>query len=184
VDAAIALGKIGDRRAVNAIISAQRSAPQEVQPQIAASLCLLGVNCASHLPYIDKTLRFAAGNSGFQPLLRAAAAGAGALGRTGNAEAMNLLFDVGVPSRDPSRAPIALALGGVALRDTPALLAVLEKRGDRDQAILLLRDAFDMLEEPYEKERFFVAVRRAYWQAAGGGELRKVAAALIDKLEF
>ncbi len=184
VDAAIALGKIGDKRALNAIVSAQRTAPQDVQPQIAAAICLLGVNCPSHFPYVDKTLRFAAANSGFQPLLRSAAAAAGALARSGNADAVNLLFDVGIPARDPARAPIALALGAVALRNTPMMLAVLEKRIGRDQAILLLRDAFDMLEEPYEKERFFVAVRRTYWQAAEGSEPRKVAAALIDRLEF
>jgi hypothetical protein len=79
---------------------------------------------------------------------------------------------------------VALALGAVALRNTPLVLSALEKRGDRERAILLLRDAFDMLEEPYEKERFFVAVRRAYWQAAEGSEPRKVAEALIEKLEF
>lgn len=184
VDAAIALGKIGDRRALAALSAAQRSASRDVQPQVAAAICLLGVNCASHVEYIDKTLRFAVKYVGFQPLLRSAAAAAGALGQNGNADAINLLLDAGIPTEDPARAPIALALGAVALRNTPATLAALEKRTDRDQAVLLLRDAFDMLEEPYEKERFFVAVRRAYWQAAGGSESRKVAAELIAKLEF
>jgi HEAT repeat protein len=184
VDAAIALGKIGDKRALNALVAAQHAAPQEVQPQIAAGICLLGLNCPAHVGYIDKTLRFAAKNSGFQPLLRSAAAAAEALGQSGNLDGVNLLFDVGVPSEDPVRAPVALALGAVALRNTPLVLSALEKRGDRERAILLLRDAFDMLEEPYEKERFFVAVRRAYWQAAEGSEPRKVAEALIEKLEF
>ena len=184
VDAAIALGKIGDKRALNALVAAQHTAPQETQPQIAAGICLLGVNCASHFQYIDKALRFAVKNIGFQPLLRSAAAAAGALGQSGHADAINLLLDVGIPSEDPARAPIALALGAVALRNTQAALSVLEKRTDRDQAILLLRDAFDMLEEPYEKERFFVAVRRAYWQAAEGSEPRKVAQALITRLDF
>lgn len=184
VDAAIALGKIGDKRALAPVVAAQRAAPQEVQPQIAAAICLLGVNCSSHFGYVDKALRFAEKNIGSQPLLRSAAAGAGALAEGGRAEAADLLLDVGVPSQDPARAPIALALGAVALRATPLLLSVLEKRTDRDQAILLLRDAFDMLEEPYEKERFFVAVRRAYWQAAEGSESRKVAAQLIERLDF
>ncbi len=184
VDAAIALGKIGDKRALPALSAAQRSAGRDVQPQIAAGICLLGVNCASHVDYIDKTLRFASKNIGFQPLLRSASAAAGALGQNGNADAINLLMDAGIPSEDPARAPIALALGAVALRNTPAMLTALEKRPDRDQAVLLLRDAFDMLEEPYEKERFFVAVRRAYWQAAAGGEPRKVAQQLIARLEF
>jgi HEAT repeat protein len=184
VDAAIALGKIGDRRALNALVAAQRAAPEDVQPQIAASICLLGVNCSSHAGYIDRTLRFTSKNAGFQPQLRSAAAAAGALGQAGRADAVNLLFDVGVVSEDPVRAPIALALGAVALRNTPLVLSVLEKRGDRDPAILLLRDAFDMLEEPYEKERFFVAVRHAYWQAAKGSEPRRIAQLLIERLEF
>jgi len=184
VDAAIALGRIGDKRALNALVAAQHAAPSETQPQIAAAICLLGVNCASHFEYIDKALRFAVKNAGFQPLLRSAAAAAGALGQSGNADAITLLLDAGIPSEDPARAPIALALGAVALRNTPAVLSVLEKRTDRDQAILLLRDAFDMLEEPYDKERFFVAVRRAYWQAAEGSEPRKVAQALITWLDF
>jgi HEAT repeat protein len=184
VDAAIALGKIGDKRALNAVIAAQRAAPESVQPQIAAAICLLGTNCAAHVAYIDKALRFAAGNAGFQPLLRSAAAGAAALALRGNADAANLLFDVGGRSDDPARAPLALAVGTIALRDTAAMLALLEKRTDRDAAVLLLRDAFDMLEEPYGKERFFVAVRRAYWNAAEGSDARKVVGLLIEKLEF
>ncbi len=184
VDAAVALGKIGDKRALPALSAAQRTAARDTQPQIAAGICLLGVNCASHVDYIDKTLRFAVKNIGFQPLLRSAAAAAGALGQMGTAGAIGLLLDVGIPSEDPARAPIALALGAVALRNTTAVLNVLEKRADRDQSVLLLRDGFDMLEEPYEKERFFVAVRRAFWQAPEGSEPRKVAQALIDKLEF
>jgi HEAT repeat protein len=184
VDAAIALGKIGDRRALVALVAAQRAAPQDVQPQIAAGICLLGVNCSSHVAYIAKTLRFAEKNIGFQPLLRSAAAAAGALAQGDHAEAAHLLCDVGIPSQDPARAPIALALGAVALRATPLMLSVLQKRADREQAVVLLRDAFDMLEEPYEKERFFVAVRRAYWQSPEGSEARNVARLLIDKLEF
>jgi HEAT repeat protein len=183
-DAALALGKIGDKRALAALAAAERIAPQEGQPQIAAGICLLGVNCPAHVGYIDKTLRFAEKNGGFQPLLRSAAAAAGALAEGGHPEAADLLFDVGIPSQDPVRAPIALALGAVALRATPTMLSVLEKRADRDRAILLLRDSFDMLEEPYEKERFFVTVRRAYWQAAEGSQARNVARMLIDKLEF
>ncbi len=184
VDAAIALGKIGDSRALPAVVAAQKGAPSDVQPQIAAAICLLGLNCAAHVGYIDKTLRFASQNANYQPLLRGAAAAAGALAQRGNADAAALLFDVGVGAEDPARAPIALALGAVALRSTPVLLSTLEKRTDAAQAVLLLRDSFDMLEEPYAKERFFVAVRHAYWDAAEGSERRKVAQLLIEKLEF
>ena len=53
-----------------------------------------------------------------------------------------------------------------------------------DPALELLREAFDMLEEDFEEERFFVTVRRAYWAAAAGSPARKVADALIQQLEF
>ena len=47
-DAAVALGKIGDSRALETLAALQRSAPKATQPSIAAAICLLGVNCASH----------------------------------------------------------------------------------------------------------------------------------------
>ena len=61
---------------------------------------------------------------------------------------------------------------------------VLETLPDLTPATELLREAFDMLEEDFEEERFFVAVRRAYWGAAEGSPARKIAASLIDRLEF
>jgi hypothetical protein len=72
----------------------------------------------------------------------------------------------------------------VALRNTPLALKVLGARRDVRDAALLLRDAFDMLEEDYEEERFFATVRRSYWQAAEGSPERKLADALIQVLEF
>ena len=49
------------------------------------------------------------------------------------------------------------------------MLKVLETQQDRTRpAIELLREAFDMLEEDFEEERFFATVRRAYWQAPAG----------------
>ena len=89
-----------------------------------------------------------------------------------------------VPTRDPERAAIALALGTIAIRNTPLTMKVLEQQAQLDPAIELLREAFDMLEEDLEEEQFFVAVRRAYWAAAAGSPARKVAAALIQRLEF
>ena len=45
-DAALALGKIGDKRALETLAAIQRTAPRPTQPSIAAAICLLGVNCA------------------------------------------------------------------------------------------------------------------------------------------
>src|SRR5438309_1335387 len=64
VDAAIALGKIGDKRAVETLAALQRSAPRPAQPAIAAAICLLGVNCESHENYLVETLRFSDRNIG------------------------------------------------------------------------------------------------------------------------
>ena len=41
-----------------------------------------------------------------------------------------------------------------------------------------------MLEEDFEEERFFAAVRRGYGQAPEGSAARTLAAALIQTLEF
>ncbi|MDH4067113.1 MAG: HEAT repeat domain-containing protein, partial [Acidobacteriota bacterium] len=183
-DAVLAIGKAGDKAALGTLAELQRSGSQVLQPSLAAAFCLLGQNCASHLGFLQKTLGFAEDYPGYQDLLRAAAAGLGAIGARGGVEAVGMLLDVGVPSQDPVRAPVALALGLVALRDTPTLLRVLGAREDRDQAVALIAEGFDMLEEDLEEERFFVAVRRTYWAAPEGSTTRSLCERLIAKLDF
>lgn len=183
-DAATAIGKIGDKSGVVVLAGLQQSAPKEIQPAVAAAICLTGTSCSSHIGYLEKTLTYAETYPGFQELLRGAAAGLGNIARQGNAEALRILFDVGIPSQDPVRAPVTLALGLVALRNTPLMLKTLEGRADQAGAIGILAEAFDMLEEDLEEERFFVAVRRAYWAAADNSPTRKLAEQLIAKLNF
>jgi hypothetical protein len=131
-----------------------------------------------------ETLKFSDKNIGFQELMRGAASGLGALGVAGHAEAVDALFEVGIPSQDPARAPIALALGTIALRNTPLMLSVLAKTQDRAHAIELVGEGFDMLEEDLDKERVFALVRRTYWQAAEGSPERQLMQTLIQKLDF
>jgi len=183
-DAAIALGKIGDKESLPVLAGLQRSAPRETQPAIAASICLLGVNCQSHVGYLQKILSFAENNPGFQELLRGASSGLSAIAIKGDAEALTMLFNAGIPSQDPFRAPMALAIGQVALRNTPLMLATLEKRPDRVEALGLLSEGFDMLEEDLEEERFFATVRRSYWAAAQASPTRALCEQLITKLDF
>lgn len=183
-DAVVALGKIGDKAALSVFATLQRSAPRNTQPAIAGAICMLGVNCTTHVNYLVDTLRFAIKTPGFQDLLRAASGALATLAAGGHEKAAEILIEHGAPSRDPARAAIALALGTVALRNTPLLLKVLERQPDHAPAVELLRDAFDMLEEDFEEERFFVHVRRTYWQASEASATRKVANALIQKLEF
>ena len=97
---------------------------------------------------------------------------------------MRRRIDVGRRSEDPVRAPVTLAVGLAALRNTPLLLQTLEAIPEQDDAIGLLAEAFDMLEEDYEKERFFALARRTYWEAAEGSPARDLAQALIGKLDF
>ncbi|HYM24159.1 MAG TPA: HEAT repeat domain-containing protein [Vicinamibacterales bacterium] len=184
-DAALALGKIHDTRALETLAGLQRTAPRAAQPSIAAAICLLDVNCDAHIGFLVETLKFSDKNAGFQELLRAAAAGLGALGVAGRQPAVDALLDVGIPAKDDStRAPVALAFATVALRRTPLALTVLEGYRDREGAIALLADGFDMLEEDLDKERFFAFVRRAYWDSADGSPRRALMQTLIARLDF
>jgi HEAT repeat protein len=183
-DAVLALGKIGEKRALETLAALQRTAPRDVQPSVAAGICLLGVNCQTHQAYLADTVAFAVKNSGFQELLRPAVGGLAAIAARGSQSALQTLIDAGAPSQDPARAPIALAIGTVALRNPALMLQVVQQQPDPGAVVALLRDAFDMLEEDYEEEQFFATVRRAYWQAADSTPARKAAGTLIQKLEF
>lgn len=183
-DAVLAIGKIGDKKTVELLAGLQRTAAKRVQPSIAAAICLLGINCSSHQGYLEESLKFSMETDGYRDLLRSSTAGLAALGIAGNTDAVSQLMDYGGPSRDPARAAIALALGAVALRNTPLFLKVLQARPDPKPAIVLLGEAFDMLEEDLEEERFYVTVRRGYWAAAENSPGRKLAETLIQTLDF
>ena len=183
-DAVLALGKIGDKKALETFVALQRSAPRNLQPAIAAAICLLGINCGAHQGYLASSLAFAIANPGFQDLLRATAAGLAALAMAGSEEAAVELIRQGGPTRDPERAAIALALGSLALRSPAMVLKLVEDEKLAGPGIELIHEAFDMLDEDFEEEAFFVAIRRAYWQSADGSPTRRAAEALIRRLEF
>lgn len=198
-DAVLALGKLGDKRSVAVLAGLQRTGSRALQPTVAASICLLGVNCSSHLGYLQKVLTFAEDNPGYQEMVRAASFGLDAIAIQGSTdpstgsgssraqssdEALEMLFTIGIPSMDPMRAPLALSVAKVALRNTPLMLDYLAKTPERQGAIALLAEGFDMLQEDLEEEQFFVTVRRAYWNAPETSPLRALAEQLIGKLEF
>jgi hypothetical protein len=108
----------------------------------------------------------------------------GALAVAGHREALDALFEVGLPSKDPTRAPITLALATVALRSTPVMLTTLEQHPDRDRAIELVGEGFDMLQEDLDKETFFVTVRHNYWDSPETSPTRPLMQTLIGKLDF
>lgn len=183
-DAITALGKLGDRSVLPVLAALQQSAPRDTQPALAAASCLITGQCGPHEDYLRKTLTFAASDAQYQSLLRSAGFSLAALAARGSTVALAALLDVAEPAVDPARAALALAVGHVALRNPGVLLDGLEARAGRDRAIGVVRDAFDMLSEDFEEERFFVEVRRAYWAAPEGSARRAVAQALIEQLEF
>lgn len=183
-DAALALGKIGDKRALETLAGLQRTAPKTAQPFLAAGICLLGINCESHEGYLIETLKFADSNVGFQELLRGAASGLAALGVSGRTTALSALLEIGIPSRDPTRAPVALAVATIALRNRSLMISFIERYAARAEAMSLLAEGFDMLEEDLDKERFFALTRRTYWNAPEGSPVRELMQTLIGKLDF
>jgi hypothetical protein len=180
----LALGKIGDKRALDMLAGLQRTAPRPTQPAIAAAICLLGVNCESHQSYLVDSLTFADKNPGYQELLRGAANGLAVLGVAGRAEAAQALVELGIPSKDPTRAPVSLAIATVALRNTPLTMTLLEKQQNRGSAIELIAEGFDMLEEDLDKERFFAFTRHSYWESPQASPRRALMETLIGKLDF
>jgi HEAT repeat protein len=183
-DAVLALGKIGDKSQIALLAGLQQSAPRETQPAIAAAICLLGSNCDVHRGYLVKILAFTEKMPGYQELLRGAASGLAVLADRGDKDALAALIDAGIPAQETTRAPIALALASVAVKSPAAILAGFEARTDRPAAIELLRDGFDMLEEDFSEEGFYVTIRRAYWAAKEGSPTRATAQEIIQKLEF
>ncbi len=183
-DAIIALGKIGDASMLPFLAELQRTVSRERQPAIAAAICLLGVNCDVHRKYLSDTLAFAAGTAGFQPLLRSVTRALSALAGQGDQGALAALLREGTTTVEASRAPIALATGTAVVRRPTALLEVLRSTSTSEAALAVVRDAFDMLEEDFEEERFFAEVRRVFWASPEGSAERRIAQAVLQTLEF
>lgn len=184
-DALIALGRIGDVRALPVIAAARAETADTLQPIVSAAACLLGIDCSNQARYIIEAVEFGAVSAGaHQALLRAAAAAAGALATAGRGDVLDALIEMGLGAVDPVRAPLALALGAVALRDPARVLETLAGREDMEEALLLLRDAFDMLDEDLAEERFYVSTRSSFWDDSRSRGVRAAADAAMRILEF
>ena len=189
-DALLALGKIGDRRIIQSLREMQRDSDVKLQPIVSAAACLLDVGCDGQLSYIVDTLRYGIEppNENNQELIRNASTALSALATDGEQGALNALFELGMNAGETARAPIALALGKVALRN-PAivqntLVDAASEASMPEAELLLLRDAFDMLDEDFAEERFYVLMRKGYWDGFGSSKARAVASAAIRVLEF
>ena len=192
-DALLALGKIGDKRALQVVVKAQREAVIDAEnprmlPVVSAAACLLDTDCENQIQYVVEALRYGLNvDSDDLSLLRSASMAAAAVsmaGRQGSDTALRALIDVGVEAADPVRAPIALAVGTVALRTPLTMISALANRSDLRSSLLLVRDAFDMLDEDMAEERFYVLMRANFWDETENPVTRSVAEAAMEILEF
>lgn len=189
-DAILALTRIGDAEALP-VLAALQGVDPELEPLISAAAVSFGVDRQEHMRFVSDTLRYAvdaesdtsSGTDRFD-LLTSAASGLGALASTGDGAALATLFDAAIRARNAERERIALVLGTLAMRDPPLLLSFLETRSDFEEAALVIRDGFDMLDEDLEEERFFITVRTKYWDVPADSAARVLTDRLIAVLEF
>ena len=184
-DAITALGRLGDVSMVPVLAGLQKTGKPHLQPTVSAALCLLGRACDETEKYLRDALEFASESEREQPLLRSAAHGVSMLALKGRKGALGTLFDIGAKAKTEAlRAPVALAIGTVAVRQPLLILEMVETRQDVKAVLALLQDAFDMLSEDFEEEQFFAAIRKAHWEAAPDSPRRRATEALIQALEF
>lgn len=181
-DAAIALGRIGDRRALK-VLGEIAKPSADVAMAIRAARCLLGEGCPEHIAALSEAVR---SKDSRDEVVRAAAAGLSAIARAGHRPAIAALVTAGAGKDDRVHEEASLALAAVALGSPPGMLSWLDQasEADRTAAIDLLHDGFDMLQEDLAEEGFFAAARAEYWKAGEGSGMRNLAATLIQKLEF
>ena len=182
-DALLALAKIRDRRSLPLLASLQGQSA-DLEPLVSGVASALGVDRQAHMRFMADTLAFAAAAEDQADLVSAAAAALGAVASVGGIDALDALFDVGMGAPNAVREQIALVLASFAMRQPSALLSYLETRTDLDEAVLVIRDGFDMLDEDFEEERFFMIARVLFWTNSDGSRARAVAATLIEMLDF
>lgn len=183
-DAVTALGRLGDASSRAVLAKLQARVPREMQPTVSAALCLQGIDCDARLTYLGSTLDFAAATPGYEALLRGAVHGLAVLASTGNERALAMLLDAGIRSKEVARGPIALGVGLVALRRADVVMKVLGARTDAAPALELLRDAFDMLSEDFEEERFALEVRAMLAAPTADAALRALGERVLTELEY
>jgi hypothetical protein len=180
-DAVLAIGRIGGPRA-DTVIAAVNSTAPEVQAAVRAATCLVGKMCDAQIV----ALTGAAGSASARPAaVRAAIAAIGAIAESGNPAASRALLDLG--ARVPAlHEDVAIAFSTMALRRPASVLDWLDAADDpaRAQAIDLLKDGFDSLEEDFAEEQFYAATRATYWQAADNSPTRALMATLLQRLDF
>ena len=163
----MALGRIGDKRALERR-ALQRTAPRERQPALAAAICLLGVQLrlARALPRRDADVHHDEHGLPGAGALGVAAA-LGVLARSGRADAWDALIAIGVPSVDPVRAPIALAVADRGRAATPTRCSARSSAPPtRRRRCCCCATASTCSSEDFVEERFYAAIRAALLEGA------------------
>lgn len=182
-DAVIALGRIGDARARQALSALAADAPSPAMAlSIRAAQCIAGERCDTAVQGIVTAV---SQESATAAVVRAGLSGLTAMAAAGNdasTAAIVTLGDRGGVIRDRA----AIGLGTVAVMNARHLIDWFGSvvPATRDAAIVLLKDGFDDLEEDFGEEQFFATTRAAYWSAADGSSTRALASLLIQRLEF
>ncbi len=175
-DAVLALGRIGDSRAVATLAKIQTKSPV-LGLTIRVATCVIRGDCTAERNELVRVV--SAGGDGTRPA----------------AEALSMMAELDdqaafaalVTSGDAAaaREDVAIAATTVALRRPTQILAWLEANpAAHERAVALLRDGFDMLEEDLAEEMFFATARATYWRSSESSGMRNLTATLIDKLEF
>lgn len=184
-DAVVAIGRIGTPASRAFVAGLQKSGPRQLQPAVSAALCLLGTDCPARITFAVDTARFAAGTPDQAALLQSAANALGVLAQAGHDQAFDAMIDLALStSETAAREELTLSIGTVVLRRPTLALTTFESRQQNPAVAELFRDAFDMLSEDFEEERFGSEVRRALWASPAGSPRREAAQKLLDTLEF
>ncbi len=163
-DAALALGQIGDKRALETLAGLQRTAPRDGAAVDRRGDLPARRQLRRRTRTTGRDARVRRQEPGFQELLRGAAAASARSAwrpRRGRRHAVR----VGIPSRDPTRAPVALALATVALRNTPLMLSSSRSAPTARRRSSCSAKGSTCSRRISPKERFFAVVRHAYWSA-------------------
>jgi len=180
-DAVLALGRIGDKRALP-ILSGIANPSAEVALMLRAARCLLGEDCDAHVNALSDAVQAPRATQGAVRSAVNALAAMAASGHEGATGALVALGARGGAIRDEA----AVAFAGVAVRRPDHVFAWVEMSPPdvRRNALALLKDGFDALEEDFGEEQFFASARASYWKAAETAPTRTLMASIIDTLEF
>jgi HEAT repeat protein len=178
-DAVLALGRIGDRRAVSVI--EELNPPQEVVPAVQAALCLLGADCETRVRAVADLLTVSTARP---EVARAAVTALSVAAAEGVDPALAVLAELATTSRVQDLGRIGF--GGAALRNPSRMIEWLKAAPATRQGELIevLKVAFERFEDDFPEEQFFAEVRAAYWASPDGSAERGLMAALIQALEF